>query len=119
MADDERQVCRAVKRALRQHDVTLASGPRAGMEALELLQEREFDAVICDLTMPEIGGAALREALGDDPVRHRWLFLTGGVLTDADRAYLDAFGGPVLYKPFRTDELRLVVERVARASAAE
>ncbi|MEQ8721083.1 MAG: ATP-binding protein [Sandaracinaceae bacterium] len=119
VADDERQVCRAVKRALRQHDVTLASGPRAGMEALELLQEREFDAVICDLTMPEIGGAALREALGDDPVRHRWLFLTGGVLTDADRAYLDAFGGPVLYKPFRTDELRLVVERVARASAAE
>jgi two-component system sensor histidine kinase/response regulator len=51
------------------HEVTTA---RHGKEALELLEKREFDLVLLDITMPEMDGFAVLKILKDDA---RWQHL--------------------------------------------
>ena len=64
--------------------------------------------------MPDMSGTQLRDALPpDSPLRDRWIFITGGVLTDRDREYMKRFAGPVLQKPFSAPEVRDAIARVA------
>ncbi|MCP4807760.1 MAG: response regulator [Proteobacteria bacterium] len=73
----------------------------SGAAALEVLSSRSFDAVICDLTMPDIGGTDIYAALVRQGRGERMILLTGGAFTDSGRAFLARFDGPVLGKPFR------------------
>ncbi|HJL16449.1 MAG TPA: ATP-binding protein [Sandaracinaceae bacterium LLY-WYZ-13_1] len=108
VVDDEPAVCRALQRVLRGHDVTVA---HRGADALETLRERAFDVVLCDLTMPGMSGPELRDALPPE-TRARFVFITGGVLSEAHRRYLERFEGPVVYKPFRAPDVRDAVRSV-------
>jgi two-component system NtrC family sensor kinase len=71
------------------YDVTTAA---SGREALELLRrERDFDAVVCDLVMPEMDGIGLYETVGTlrPELRDRFLFLVAGALGELSREARD------------------------------
>jgi CheY-like chemotaxis protein len=93
--------------------VTLASD---GIEALERLEERPYDLIVCDLKMPRLDGTAFYRQLETDhaALARRVLFVTGDVAgTDAER-FLEETGCRWLPKPFRLkDLLRVAGEMLA------
>ena len=112
--DDEPLVRRVLRRTLEAAgcEVVEAAGGRAGLDLA--LRGEPFDAVVCDLMMPDLTGMDLFEelALQRPDLARRTVFLTGGAVTDRARAFVAASTNPILQKPFRADEL---LEAVGRA----
>lgn len=102
VVDDEPLVVRFLLRLLgREHDVTTAT---SGREALERLSERTFDAVLCDVVMPELSGIEVWERL-EPPQRARLVFMTGNASVPEVHAFLCQVRAPVLKKPFTAESL--------------
>jgi CheY-like chemotaxis protein len=83
-----------------------------GREALSRLAESKFDAVLLDLSMPEMDGDdVLRVILADSNLCHVPVII---VSTERARAEACVKAGAIAYlaKPIRADELRLLVGRV-------
>ncbi|MCB9584102.1 MAG: response regulator [Polyangiaceae bacterium] len=81
LVDDEPQILRAFKRALNQHcEIEVAGSVEA---ALSVLEQSEFDAVVCDISMPGLGGVDLYRWLLDNKpeLASRLLFCSGGILS--------------------------------------
>jgi signal transduction histidine kinase/CheY-like chemotaxis protein len=97
--DDEVALTSALRRQLgAHHDVDVAN---SGPAALELLERRSFDVVLCDVMMPEMDGVAVREALArrDPGLAERLVFMTGGLSAERTRRAVEALALPVLGKP--------------------
>lgn len=93
------------------HGVTVAAG---GVEARALLDRNEYDVVLLDLRMPDLGGDDLyRELVQRDP-RHarRVVFVTGDTHNSTARRFLAESGRPSVSKPFQLDDLATVVAGV-------
>ncbi len=115
VVDDEPMIGNAVARALRpDHDVVPVSSARA---ALDQIEGARFDAILCDLMMPEMTGMELHARLArSHPVlASRMIFLTGGAFTPRAREFLDGVPNARLEKPFDTDALRALVRQVVTA----
>jgi two-component system cell cycle sensor histidine kinase/response regulator CckA len=101
VVDDEAHVCRAVTRVLSgEHEVRAVGQSRA---ALDLVRGgARFDAILCDVMMPEMTGVQLHAALAREaPEQARRLaFMTGGVFSGSVQRMLEASGRPVVEKPF-------------------
>jgi PAS domain S-box-containing protein len=101
--DDERALVRALARQLNdRYEVDTASTAR---DALAQLSAREYEAIVCDLRMPDQSGpqiyAAVRARSSEQS--GRFIFTTGGSYgTRDDELHEDAnaAGIPVLEKPF-------------------
>jgi CheY-like chemotaxis protein len=113
VVDDEIAMRSAISRFLTSlgHTVTAAAG---GVEARALLDANEYDVVLLDLRMPDLGGDTLYEELRDRDPRHarRVVFVTGDVQSDQARHFLDRAGRPVVGKPFSLDDLVTVLAGV-------
>jgi CheY-like chemotaxis protein len=114
VVDDEPLAVSAAKRCLAgEHDVISTDSAR---EAIERIRAGErFDAIICDLMMPQVSGMDLYAELGAaaPELQQRIIFLTGGAFTPRARQFLDEVKSPRLEKPFDPDVLRtLINERV-------
>ncbi len=93
-----------------QHDVRVATG---GEEAIEILREQRFEAVLCDLKMPGMGGEGLyRHLQRVDPEQAlRFVFMTGvGFGAEIQRFLAD--GVPVLEKPFTMEQALSTIAKV-------
>jgi nitrogen-specific signal transduction histidine kinase len=116
VVDDDPLVAEAVRQALAtESEVVVApSGP----EALALLAIGEsFDAIFCDLMMPEMDGMRFYDEVSyvAGAVTEVIAFLSGGVDDAATEVFLARTGRPVLEKPFDPEGLREYVrERVRR-----
>jgi two-component system NtrC family sensor kinase len=79
----------------------------SGAVALAMLGEARFDAIISDLHMPDLDGAALwREVKQRQPaLARRMLFVTGDTLSPTARQFLDETRCGSLNKPFAKAEL--------------
>jgi CheY-like chemotaxis protein/anti-sigma regulatory factor (Ser/Thr protein kinase) len=120
VVDDEPMMGSTLTRILGAHDVVAVGSAR---EALALLDAgRRFDVVLCDLVMPGMSGVDLHAELArrlPDAAR-RMVFLSGGALTPAARAFVAAGSHEVIDKPFDAAALRvLVARRVAEGRAPE
>ena len=113
VADDETAMRSALATFLvtQGHSVTAAAG---GLEARALLDANEYDVVLLDLRMPDLGGDTLYEELRERDPRHadRVVFVTGDVQSDAARRFLARSGRPFVGKPFQLDELATVLAGV-------
>jgi len=109
IVDDEPAICRALQIALSRAGID-ASIAESGDAALAKLRTEQFDAMICDLRMPDLRGDVLFElaAAIQPQLRHRTLFTTGDITDRAERL-IGACKSPMLRKPF---ELADVVETV-------
>jgi len=86
-----------------------------GASALSLLREEEAELVICDLKMPGMTGVELCERIcAAGPVAPPVIVITafGSVETAVQAIKKGAFD--YITKPFKTDELQVVVERALR-----
>jgi signal transduction histidine kinase/ActR/RegA family two-component response regulator len=108
--DDEPLVCASLYRLLsRRFDVVPQTSAH---QALTLLRAGEqFDAVVCDVVMPELSGPEFFERLqhARPELAERVVFLTGGALPESSRAFLERNENPRLQKPCEASELIAVV----------
>jgi two-component system NtrC family sensor kinase len=82
-----------------------------GAEAQRLLADRDYDAILCDLRMPDLDGGALYAWLEESRPRlcTRTVFVTGDTLGHAAGGVLLRTGRPVIEKPFLPEAVRRVV----------
>ena len=113
LVDDEAEIADLQRQFLESegYEVVVAE---SGAIALEMLAEARFDAVISDLRMPDIDGAALWRALGErwPQLRPRLLFVTGDSLSTGAAEFFAQAGCPSLLKPFTKGELLAAVRRL-------
>jgi PAS domain S-box-containing protein len=79
-----------------------------GAAAQVRLRQRDYDAILCDVRMPEIDGPALFAWLGETKphLRERVAFVTADTLGAASGEFLAQANRPILEKPFVPAELR-------------
>lgn len=108
--DDEPAVTSLLSRIFRAMDVTVV---RDGPSALAALSDGRWDAIVCDLALPDTSGAALY-GRATDAQRARFLFITGGAMTADAQHFLDVCAAPVVYKPFDAASIRRAVAAIAQ-----
>ncbi len=88
-----------------------------GVLALEQLQQRAFDVIMCDMRMPDLDGPGLyRELERRNPgLLGRCIFVTGDTLNAQTREFFEATNVPRVGKPFSMQEVRSAVQRVLRS----
>jgi signal transduction histidine kinase/CheY-like chemotaxis protein len=115
LVDDEAAVGRSLQMLLAPETEVVAV--LSAEEALARLARGErFDAIVCDLMMPQSSGMQLYEQLASvapDCVS-RIIFMTGGAFTPQAREFLARLDRPHLEKPFSEQELRDAIARVTR-----
>ena len=111
--DDEPSIA-AVLKAMLSRDGHKVETVSDGAEAKRLLQERDYDVVLCDLKMPKVDGAQLFRWLKETKpsLASRFIVMTGDFLSTTTQKALQEWGVPVLHKPFRMDELRALMKRL-------
>ncbi|WP_052518230.1 hybrid sensor histidine kinase/response regulator [Archangium violaceum] len=118
--DDETVVGRALQRLLQAHCEVLVLSH--GREALALLTSgRRFDAILCDLMMPEMSGPRFYEELSRlaPEQASRVIFMTGGAFTEQSRAFLATTGMPCIDKPVEFQRLRSLLAAMPPLSEEE
>ena len=115
--DDEPAVLRAIDRALRgDHAMTCVSSAQGALEALKVA---DYDAILCDLMMPQMTGMDFYRTLREvrPAMAERVIFLSGGAVTPSLAEFIKNVPNARVDKPFDLDHLRQVVKAaVARAS---
>lgn len=117
VVDDDPLVLRALARVLAR-DFEVASA-RSGREAIDLVRAGgAFDAMLCDLVMPELSGIELHELLAElDPeLAKRTIFLTGGAFNGRAQAFLEEVGQPHLEKPVDLKTVRALLMEMSHWS---
>ncbi|HTU02022.1 MAG TPA: response regulator [Candidatus Sulfotelmatobacter sp.] len=114
VVDDQESITQFVAGALRLdgHEVDVALGGRAGMERI---RSREYDLVLMDLKMPEVGGPELHAEILRRTPRPQATIMTGDRLDEKAEEFLARTGLPVLEKPFTIQAVREYVRRLARS----
>jgi PAS domain S-box-containing protein len=109
--DDDLAVGEALRQALSTHDVTVVGSARAGLDAVK---GGAFAAIFCDVMMPVMTGIQFYEELsGLAPAQlGRVVFMTGGVLTDSARTFLEKRGVPCIEKPISIDQLETALGKL-------
>ncbi len=111
--DDEPSIGEVIHDGLEdEHDVTYCDN---GVQAEKVLRENpHFDLILCDLTMPILDGMELfnRIRISSPHLVEKFVFMTGGAVTPAACAFLEAVQDRVLYKPFTLSMVRSIVEKI-------
>jgi CheY-like chemotaxis protein len=111
VVDDEAAVCKALKRNLgRWYEVVAVERAREALEII--LGGQRFDAILCDVVMPEMSGPQFFEALtrlAPDQAR-RITFMTGGAFTSEGQAFLASARSRCVDKPLDLQSLRATLE---------
>jgi CheY-like chemotaxis protein len=116
LVDDERAVAESLRHALQDElDVETAGSARDARTLLE--SGKQFDAVLCDLTMPEETGADFFEYVRAryPNLAKRFVFMSGGVFHPNTQAFLESSGCVHVEKPFSLDHLRKLLAQLIAA----
>lgn len=118
VVDDEPALLRSLARQLRHFGEVATAAD--GAAALGRLETERFDAVLCDLMMPEMTGmelyARVCETLPDRA--GRFIFMTGGAFTPASQAFAEATERPMLDKPLDLPRLERALDEVIAAGGS-
>ena len=115
--DDEPKYLESLQRTLRshQHDWEIACAP-SGESALALMEASPFDAVVCDIHLPGMGGAALLDRVREEHPHVVRIALSGpGEMATALRMVPVAH--QFLAKPCDAQTVRVAVERACHLKA--
>jgi len=111
VVDDEPGVIKSCDRILTQEEIEV-EGVTSGLEGLELVKSRRYDAVLLDLKMPDLNGMEVLRRLKRTSPETTVIIITGypSVDTAVEALKLGAFD--YVPKPFTPDE---ITEKVRRA----
>jgi PAS domain S-box-containing protein len=116
VVDDEPLILKVLAAMLEaEHDVTTETSAEAALARVRAGER--FDAIVCDLMMPQITGMDVYDALLEiaPDQAHAMLFLTGGAFTPRAHAFLERIADAVLDKPVDSRELVKRVRRIVDA----
>lgn len=122
VVDDDPRILRSLRRVLEadSHEVTVADGGYAGIEAFEAASHRgePFAVVLLDLGMPDTGGrevaAAIKAASPVTPI----VLVTGSGDCIRDASHLPLHVERVLSKPPDVEDLRRAIGELTAAREA-
>jgi PAS domain S-box-containing protein len=114
--DDEPAVGFAVRRVLRDHEVTVVTTAQHGLDLLA--GAKEFDVILSDLMMPGMSGIEFYTALArlHPKMASRVVFVTGGAFTPEANAFLDRVTNERMEKPFDLHQLREMVQKFVKGA---
>ncbi|HUA39076.1 MAG TPA: ATP-binding protein [Candidatus Sulfopaludibacter sp.] len=114
--DDEKPILNLIHDdfELRGYQVEVAEN---GKTALSKLEQNHFDLAFCDWKMPGLNGQEVYEQLRRTHPQfcQRIIFITGDVINDEMRQFLETEKRPCLTKPFTLSELHTTAETVLKA----
>jgi signal transduction histidine kinase/CheY-like chemotaxis protein len=115
VVDDDVLVARTLARQLSGHHVEVVSSGQAALERLTT-SGHGFDLVFCDLMMPDMTGMDVYEAVEATlpDLAERFVFVSGGGVTERSRRFLERHAERVLPKPIDSRQLCEVLERTIR-----
>ena len=115
IVDDEPAVVDLISRTLGELGLEVQTAAN-GSEVIDRLDVRDFDVIILDFKMPEVGGAQLFERIESmaENVAPRVLFITGDIHSGQASEIVRRTGNPVLRKPFVLEDLIAAVVGVAQ-----
>lgn len=115
VVDDDALVARTLARLLSGHRVDVVA---SGHAALERLAETggDYDLVLCDLMMPDMTGMDVYEEVQQrhPEVAERFVFISGGGVTERSRQFLEHHAERVLPKPIDSRQLCEILEKSGR-----
>jgi PAS domain S-box-containing protein len=104
--DDEILMRKVLVKMLKDHETVVAV---SGIEGQRILvEDSDFDLILCDLMMPGLSGMDLFIWLKDRNLdaASRVVFMTGGAFTPKIQRFLATVNQPILDKPFDMSRLR-------------
>lgn len=115
--DDEPGISDVIRRGLqRQYDVDVFQSAQEVFSSLEM--GVHYDAILCDLYMPEYSGRQIY-----DEIKTRWpdqadrvIFMSGATMGSNHHGLLEDLERPMLRKPFRLRDLRQTVQEMVDQS---
>jgi CheY-like chemotaxis protein len=114
--DDERSIGMLLEKWLRSsgYAPTVA---HSGVEAIELVRETRFDAVLCDHRMVGMAGTEVFDSIVAlrPELERRFVFMSGDVLNPELQAFVARRRVGLLAKPFDLDTVRGTLEAVLRS----
>jgi signal transduction histidine kinase/CheY-like chemotaxis protein len=112
VVDDDVLVARTLARQLSGHHVEVVLSGQAALERLTS-SGHGFDLVLCDLMMPDMTGMDVYEAVEErlPALAERFVFVSGGGVTERSRRFLEEHADRVLPKPIDSHQLCEVLER--------
>lgn len=114
--EDDEQIRKLVRAALRSspHEVHFATN---GREGLELIERVRPDIVFTDVSMPEMDGLKMVDAMRANPdlASTKIVFVTASMQRDQIERYTARGAAAYIAKPFSPAELRAHVERLVPA----
>jgi CheY-like chemotaxis protein len=118
VVDDDVLVARTLARQLSGHHVEVVSSGQAALERLAS-GKNQFDLVLCDLMMPDMTGMEVYEAVEKrcPALAKRFVFISGGGVTERSRKFLEAHADRVLPKPIDNRQLRELLVRCEPSAA--
>jgi CheY-like chemotaxis protein len=118
VVDDEPKLLAVLSALLSEHfDVVGRDRARAALELLRA--DPAFDALLCDLSMSEMTGAQLFDAIATERpgLERRMIFMTGGALALGAESLVARAGRPCLEKPFEPEEMLAALREVISTRA--
>ncbi len=111
IVEDSMEIAHSLKRGLsRDYSVELTA---LGQEALTLAEEG-FDAIVLDLSLPDMNGAEVCKKVRAQGINTPIIILTANDETDQKVNLLDAGADDYLTKPFKLEELKARLRAVVR-----
>jgi PAS domain S-box-containing protein len=113
--DDEPLVGRSLARLLRDFEIVVEVRAKSALERLR--GGEPFDAILCDLMMPEMSGMQFYESVCREmpELGHKILFMSGGAFGREGEAFVQRMEDRVFEKP---GELLLMSKRLREQAAA-
>jgi CheY-like chemotaxis protein len=106
VVDDNLELAQNYQELLLEHgyQVSLAAN---GVQALKFILANELDAILCDLSMPQLEGDMFHLTVQRvrPQLARRFVFVTGNAGNPRYDDFLKNVGSPVLYKPISVDKL--------------
>ena len=114
IVDDEQNLAQMLSTILHSlgHQVEATT---SGWEALKKIDTQDYDAIICDLKMPEVDGRQIYHYMrASHPALVKRLILSSGdTVSEENQTFLQETGCLFLPKPFLLDELQRVIAQVS------
>jgi DNA-binding NtrC family response regulator len=110
IVDDEEPVRRLLTKELTRMGFSTDTAEN-GSTALRKLMGSSFDIILLDIVMPEVDGLSMLKKLKNDPSSPAIIVLTGRATIDTAVGAMKAGAYDYLTKPYKLDELSIVINR--------
>jgi two-component system NtrC family sensor kinase len=112
LIDDETSLLQVMSEELKRHGYEVNTAPD-GEAGLHQIRQSHFDLAFCDWKMPGMNGRQFYERLRTDhpELCRRIVFITGDVINEPMRRFLEMEKRPCLTKPFLLADLRAAIAR--------